>query len=636
MKKETKKFTDECLAGLSRAQQLRPTIVAGARRTIEATLVPYNALLTAASATNALAGLMSEVHPDEAIRDAARECEQEVSRFYSDLALDRDMYDALAAVDVSGADADTQRFVEHTLRDYRRAGVDKPVEVRDRLKQIDEELTRLGQQFSKNISEDVRAVELTDPARLAGLPEDFIAAHRPDAKGTIRITTDYPDYNPFMTYAADDAARRELYIKFRSRGDRANEAVLRDVLKLRAEKASLLGYRDWADYITADKMIGSGERASEFIEKVWKLAAPRAEQDYAELLRTLQVIEPAATEVADWQKVYLENLVKKERYEVDASEVRQYFPYDRVLAGRLAITSEIFDLSYVAIADAPRWHPSVLVYDVMRGAEKLGRIYLDMHPREGKYKHAAQFPLKDGVRGVQLPEGVLVCNFPEPGGGNGLMEHDDVVTMFHEFGHLMHHVLGGHQAWITQSGVATEWDFVEAPSQMFEEWAWSYDTLARFARHHQTGEVIPRPLVDKMRRADKFGLGTATVQQIFYAAISLGFHRANPDQLDQLREVQRLQKQYTPFRYVPGTRFHASFGHLVGYSAMYYTYQWSLVIAKDLLTPFEQAGLMATDVTRAYRDKVLVPGGSRDAADLVREFLGREYDFAAYERYLVS
>ncbi len=636
MKKETKKFTDECLAGLSRAQQLRPTIVAGAQRTIEATLVPYNALLTAASATNALAGLMSEVHPDEAIRDAARECEQEVSRFYSDLALDRDMYDALAAVDVSGADADTQRFVEHTLRDYRRAGVDKPVEVRDRLKQIDEELTRLGQQFSKNISEDVRAVELTDPARLAGLPEDFIAAHRPDAKGTIRITTDYPDYNPFMTYAADDAARRELYIKFRSRGDRANEAVLRDVLKLRAEKASLLGYRDWADYITADKMIGSGERASEFIEKVWKLAAPRAEQDYAELLRTLQVIEPAATEVADWQKVYLENLVKKERYEVDASEVRQYFPYDRVLAGLLAITSEIFDLSYVAIADAPRWHPSVLVYDVMRGAEKLGRIYLDMHPREGKYKHAAQFPLKDGVRGVQLPEGVLVCNFPEPGGGNGLMEHDDVVTMFHEFGHLMHHVLGGHQAWITQSGVATEWDFVEAPSQMFEEWAWSYDTLARFARHHQTGEVIPRPLVDKMRRADKFGLGTATVQQIFYAAISLGFHRANPDQLDQLREVQRLQKQYTPFRYVPGTRFHASFGHLVGYSAMYYTYQWSLVIAKDLLTPFEQAGLMATDVTRAYRDKVLVPGGSRDAADLVREFLGREYDFAAYERYLVS
>ena len=640
MKKETKKFTDECLAGLKRAQELRPQITATptakAPRTIEGTLVPYNELLTAASATNAMAGLMSEVHPDEAIRDAARECEQEVSRFYSDLALDRDMYDALAAVDVSGADPDTVRFLEHTLRDYRRAGVDKPAKVRERLKQIDEELTRLGQIFSKNISEDVRAIEIKDPARLAGLPADFIAAHPPDANGTIRITTDYPDYNPFMTYAADDELRRELYIKFRSRGDQQNESVLRDILKLRGEKSTLLGYRDWADYITADKMIKTGERASEFIEKVWKLAAPRAEQDYAELLRTLQTIDPKAKEVADWQKVFLENVVKKERYEVDASEVRQYFPYERVLAGLLEITSEIFEIEYVKVTDTQPWHGSVLVYDVMRGASKLGRIYLDMHPREGKYKHAAQFPLKDGVRGVQLPEGVLVCNFPEPGSGNGLMEHDDVVTMFHEFGHLMHHVLGGHQKWITQSGVATEWDFVEAPSQMFEEWAWSYDTLARFARHHATGKVIPKPLVEKMRRADKFGLGTATVQQIFYAAISLGFHRADPDKLDQLGEVQRLQKQYTPFTYVPGTRFHASFGHLVGYSAMYYTYQWSLVIAKDLLTPFEKKGLMSKDVTTAYRDQVLAPGGSRDAAELVRNFLGRDYDFAAFERYLVS
>lgn len=633
MKKETKRFTEECLAGLEQAKALRPKVIAAKARTIEGTLVPYNQLLVAASSTNALAGLMSEVHPEEAIRDAARECEQEVSRFYSDLALDRAMYDALAAVDVSQADLQTRRFLEHTLRDYRRAGVDKSPAIRERLKQIDEELTRLGQHFSKNISEDVRAVEIKDPARLAGLPQDFRDAHAPGDKGTIRITTDYPDYNPFMTYADDDELRRELYVKFRSRGDQANEQVLHDILALRKEKATLLGYANWADYITADKMIGSGDRAAGFLEKVWKLARPRAEEDYAELLRQLKTVEPGATTVADWQKVWLENLVKKQRYEVDASEVRQYFPYQRVLAGLLEITSEIYDITYAKVGE-PAWHPSVLVYDVVRGTTRLGRIYLDMHPREGKYKHAAQFPLKDGVRGVQLPEGVLVCNFPE--GQPALMEHDDVVTMFHEFGHLMHHVLGGHQPWITQSGVATEWDFVEAPSQMFEEWAWTHETLARFARHHETGEVIPAELVDKMRQADKFGLGTATVQQIFYAAISLAFHRADPDTLDQLAEVKRLQKHYTPFAYVPGTKFHTSFGHLVGYSAMYYTYQWSLVIAKDLLTPFERAGLMATDVTRAYRDKVLVPGGSRDAAELVRDFLGREYDFAAYERYLVS
>ena len=630
-------FRTECLEGLERARALRPQIIESSARTIDEALDRYNQLLTAASASNALAGLMSEVHPEEAIRDAARECEQEVSRFYSDLGLDREMYDALAAVPVAEADADTRRFHAHTMRDYRRAGVDKSPEIRARLKQIDEELTKLGQQFSKTISEDVRALEITDATRLAGLPADFIASHPPDADGVIRITTDYPDYNPFMTYADDDELRRELYIAFRSRGDQHNEGVLRDILKLRAEKASLLGFADWADYVTADKMIKTGTHAAEFIEKIWKLAAPRADEDYKELLRQLQATDPKATVVADWQKTWLENRVKKERYEVDASVVRQYFPYERVLAGLLEITSEIFDIRYEAVDDAPPWHRSVLVYDVMRAGERLGRIYLDMHPREGKYKHAAQFPLKDGVRGVQLPEGVLVCNFPRPTKGDpALLEHDDVVTMFHEFGHLMHHVLGGHQRWITQSGVATEWDFVEAPSQMFEEWAWSYETLARFARHHETGEVIPNELVEKMRRADKFGLGTATVQQIFYAAISLGFHRADPDQLDQLAEVQRLQKRYTPFAFVPGTRFHASFGHLVGYSAMYYTYQWSLVIAKDLLTPFTEASLMATDVTFAYRDKVLVPGGSRDAAELVRDFLGREYDFAAYERFLVG
>jgi thimet oligopeptidase len=638
-------FAADCLVGLRRAEALRPRIIGESPRTVDEALTLYNELLTAASASNALAGLMSEVHPDEAIRDAARECEQEVSRFYSDLALDRDMYDALAAIDVSSSDADTQRFHAHTLRDYRRAGVDKSPEVRVRLKQIDEELTRLGQQFSKNISEDVRAIEIDPSAvakKLAGLPPDFVASH-PPVGGKIRITTDYPDYNPFMTYADDDELRKELYVLFRSRGDAANEAVLHDILKLRSEKSSLLGFADWADYVTADKMIGSGDRAAEFIEKVWKLAQPRAEQDYKELLAQLQRTDPAAKHVADWQKVWLENRVKKTQYEVDSSEVRQYFPYERVLSGLLQITSEIFDLRYEPVDDpAIRWHQSVLVYDVIRGhgneETKLGRIYLDMHPREGKYKHAAQFPLKDGVRGVQLPEGVLVCNFSAPGesGAPALMEHDDVVTMFHEFGHLMHHILGGHQRWITQSGVATEWDFVEAPSQMFEEWAWSYETLARFARHHVSGEVIPRALVDNMRRADKFGLGTATVQQIFYASISLNFHRADPGKLEQLAEVQRLQKKYTPFAYVPGTRFHASFGHLVGYSAMYYTYQWSLVIAKDLLTPFQEHGLMAKDITFAYRDKVLAPGGSRDAADLVRDFLGRDYDFKAYEQFLVA
>jgi thimet oligopeptidase len=271
----------------------------------------------------------------------------------------------------------------------------------------------------------------------------------------------------------------------------------------------------------------------------------------------------------------------------------------------------------------------------MRGTEKLGRIYLDLHPRADKYKHAAQFAMIDGVLGKQLPEGALICNFADPkDGGPALMDHGDVVTMFHEFGHLMHHVLGGKHHWIAQSGVATERDFVEAPSQMFEEWGWSYDTLSRFAKHYKTGAVIPKELVEKMRKAEKFGIGTQTVQQMFYAAIALQFHQADPAKLDQLALVKKLQVKYTPFAYVEGTKFHTSFGHLVGYSSMYYTYMWSLVIAKDMLTPFAKTNLLDTAVTYRYRDKVLVPGGTKDAADLVRDYLGRPYDFKAYEKYL--
>jgi len=622
-------FLGECRQGLNAARELLPTLLAAeGERTVDNTLAVLNRLQVQISNSYALAGLYSEVHPSESIREAARTCEQEVAKFVSELSLNRPVYDAVAAVKADDADPETKRYLAHTLRDFRRAGVDKDEAIRKRLQDIDDELTKLGQQFSKNIAEDVRFIEVT-PEQLAGLPEDFVAAH-PAEGGKIKITTDYPDYNPFLMYAEDDGLRKELYVKFRSRGDKDNEKILAQVLALRAEKAGLLDYANYADYITEDKMIKSGKNAADFIERVTKLAQRRAKKDYDELLKELKTIDKKATRVEDWQKTYLENRVSVKKYEVDSKEIRPYFPYEQTLQGLLDITSAIYDITYAPATDARTWHADVKAFDVLRGGDKLGRIYLDMHPRDGKYKHAAQFTLRDGVAGVQLPEGVLVCNFPR---GNELMEHDDVVTMFHEFGHLMHHVLSGNKPWVRQSGVATEHDFVEAPSQMFEEWAWSHDTLARFAKN-AAGEVIPAALVERMRKADRFGLGTKTVQQMFYAAISLRFHTIEPDKLDQLGELKKLQAQYTPFRYVDGTHFHTSFGHLIGYSAMYYTYMWSLVIAKDLLTPFQKKGLMNTEVTYQYRDHILAAGGTKDAAVLVKEFLGRDYNFKAFEKYL--
>jgi thimet oligopeptidase len=439
-----------------------------------------------------------------------------------------------------------------------------------------------------------------------------------------------------VTYADDDALRKELLVQFQSRGDKANDALLKQLLTLRAERAHMLGFKNWADSVSADKMLKGGTAEADFITRVTKLAQARGKRDYAELLQQLRKTDPKATAVASWQKSKLEEEVKKEKYAVDSAEVRSYFSYDATLQGLLAITSKIYDITYKPVTGDPLvWHPDVQVFDVMRGSETLGQIYLDMHPRADKFKHAAEFGIVDGMPGKQLPAGALVCNLPDPklSHGPALMDHEDAVTMFHEFGHLMHHILAGKHHWQRIAGTSVEQDFVEAPSQMFEEWAWSYETLKLFAKNAQ-GEVIPEQLVAKMRKARTFGLGTATQQQMLYAALSLELHRADPAKVDPLALTKKLQAQYTPFAYVEGTHFYDSFGHLVGYSSMYYTYMWSLVIAKDLLTPFEKSGLMATDVTTKYRDTILAQGGAKDAADLIKDFLGRPYNFKAFEKYL--
>lgn len=628
-------FTKTCDERLAKAKGLLPTIVADATpRTVDGTLVPYNQLMIALSNAAAESSLISSVHPAEAVRDAARACEKKVEAFVTELSLNRDLYEAFAAIDTKGLEADTVRLVEHTLRDFRRAGVDKDEATRDRLKAIDEKLVELGQTFSKNLAEDVNFI-LVGPEDLAGLPEDYIAKHPPGEDGKIKITTDYPDYIPFMTYAKSHELRKQLYIAGRTRGGEENSRLLGEILKLRDERAAILGFDNWADYATADKMMKSGERAAAFIDRVIGVAKKRARRDYRELLERKRKDIPGAKVVQDYEKSYYEVKIKKEKYDFDTQSVRPYFPYEQVKAGLLATTAELYEIRYEPVPDADVWHPDVDVYDVYREDQKIGRIFLDMHPREGKYKHAAQFTLRNGVKGVQLPEGVLVCNFPKPGPGEpGLMEHTNVVTMFHEFGHLMHHVLGGNQRWVSQSGVATEWDFVEAPSQMFEEWAWNHKSLKTFAKHYKTGEVIPAAMVEKMRRADKFGIGIQTLQQMFYASISLRFHTIDPAKLDMNAEIERLKEEITPFPYVEGTMFQSNFGHLNGYSALYYTYMWSLVIAKDLLTPFDKHGLMNDKWAHKYRDTILAPGGTQDAADLVEDFLGREFNFRAFKDYL--
>jgi thimet oligopeptidase len=437
-----------------------------------------------------------------------------------------------------------------------------------------------------------------------------------------------------MTYARDGAARAAMWRLYRNRASPQNAAVLQELLRKRAELARLLGYPSWAAYVTEDKMIGSDAAAAAFIEKVTQAAAGRLERDYQELLARKRKDAPGASRVDAWDSAYYQERVKAESYGFDAREARPYLEYRKVRDGVLDVTSKLFGVAWSRVEGAPVWHPDVEAYDVLEGGRKVGRIYLDMHPREGKYKHYAQFTLSSGVAGKRLPEGALVCNFPRPGAEPALLDHANVTMLFHEFGHLVHHLLAGRTRWAVQSGVATEWDFVEAPSQMLEEWTWDPAVLSTFARHVGTGAPIPPEMVRRMKRADDYGRGLQVRQQMFYAALSLELHRRDPASLDAPGLVAELQERYTPFAYVPGTAFHLSFGHLEGYSAIYYTYMWSLVIAKDLFTVFQKEGLMNPAPALRYRRAILEPGGSKPAGELVKDFLGRPAGFDAYAAWL--
>ncbi|RNI23274.1 M3 family metallopeptidase [Flexivirga caeni] len=618
--------TSTCDGGLTRAQGLVEAFKASPSGSALETLQAWNDIHIALADAAGIAGVYSEADPSSAVRDAAEAAMQRLDAFSTALGMDREVFAILDAVDPSGLDDAARRFLDRALRDFRRSGVDRDDATRARLTELAELELKASQEHSKNIREGVRSITVP-PEALAGMPQDWLDAHPAGADGLVTVTTDYPDAIPLVTFCSDASTRMAMTLERLNVAWPDNDAVLQRLLELRAEHAKLLGYATWADYDAEVKMIGNASSIGEFIDKITVAAADSAERHKAVLLARFRQDVPDATDITSADLTYYSELVRKEQYAVDAQLVRTYFSFEKVRQGLLEVTGRLFGIDF-APADAVTWHADVAAYDVLRDGTRVGRIYLDLHPRDGKFKHAAQFDLRGGLRGRQLPEGVLLCNF-----GRGLMEHDEVVTLFHEFGHLIHHVLGGDQEWITFSGVATEWDFVEAPSQMLEEWAWDADVLATFATTEQ-GETIPAELVAKMRRADDFGKGFQARTQMFYAALSLNLHLRRYDDLTAV--VRELQGRYSVFPYVPDTHFHCSFGHLDGYSSGYYTYMWSLVIAKDMFSAFDSADLFDPQVAGRYRDLVLVPGGRKDAADLVADFLGRPYTFDAYAAWLAE
>jgi thimet oligopeptidase len=596
----------------------------GTVRETGAVLDLWNAADLALANAGAISHVLAEVHPDEDVRALGDELSREARRIDTDRELDRELYDVVAAC-APAADEQAERFRARILRDFRRGGVHLDADTVDRLRAIAERLVAVEQDFGRTIREDTRTVRAR-PDRLDGLPADFVDAHPAGPDGQITLTTDYPDLIPVVAFCRDPEVRRELVAASLNRAWPANDPVLLEMLDLRAERAALLGYSNWPDYDAEVKMISSGKAILDFVDQLVAVADAPGRRDLDRLREQQRRDQPEATLMTRCDSRYYEELVRRESYGVDAQHVRRYFDFEQVRAGLLEVTAQLFGIEYCERADVATWHEDVTVHDVLLDAEPIGRIYLDLHPRDGKFKHAAQFDLARGVEGVQPAEGALVCNLPR-----GLMEHSHVVTLFHEFGHLVHHVLAGRQRYARFSGVATEWDFVEAPSMLLEHWAWDPDVLATFARD-EDGAPIPRQLVERMHAADRFGTGLFVRSQAYYAALAYLLHRDRPR--DLLAATVDGQRRYDLIDYLEGTHFYASFGHLAGYTSAYYTYLWSLVIAKDLFAQFDAGNLLDPVIARRYRDEILAPGGSRDAADLVESFLGRPYSLAAFEAWL--
>ena len=602
-------------------------------RTPENSLRLYDLAIEQLTLAGAQAGVLNSVAADKAVRDQAQAEAQRVSMAGSALSLNRAVYDALSAIDLTGASAATKHFVDRTLLGYRLAGVDKDQATRDHLQALHEKATRLSLEFGRNIQEGGKTIEATE-AELEGLPPDYLARHPVNAEGRVTLTTDQPDMQPVMTFAGNAALRERMFLAYNTRAYPANQQILLDLLATRQEIATVLGFRSWADLATADQMMGSAANVRTFLAKLNAASLDGANREHELILEFARTRNPGLKAIDITSRAYWYEQFRRSAFDFDSQSVRPYFPYARVEAGVLETAAQLFKIEF-RHSNAAAWHPDVSVFDVFDGGQRVGRFYLDMHPREGKDKWFSAAPIVTGVRGRALPEAALICNFPHGDANDpGLLQYSDVVTFFHEFGHLMHAILGGHTEWAGLSGFATEGDFIEVPSQMLEEFFRDEKLLQAFAKHYETGEVLPAEIIRKMKLAGAFGRADWVRAQLYYTTLSLDLHDQDPAGLNLDATTKRLYQSLQPWTWMDGNRMYASFGHLTGYSSNYYTYAFDKVIALDFFGQFDPADLLGCDAGSRYRKTVLEQGGSKPGRVMVRDFLGRDEEFSAFSDWL--
>jgi thimet oligopeptidase len=608
-------------------------------RTVENTLRPYDDAQNQLAIAGNNAYLLYSLADAAALRDKAQAMTAKVSSATTELSLNPKVYHALAAVPLPTGDPATRHYLERTLLEYKLAGVDKDDATRAKIRALQDKITDLSLAFGRNIADGTLKIAATK-AELDGLPDDYIARHKPEADGTYVLTTEQPDVQPVMSFAKSAELRRRMFLAYDQRAYPKNTQVLKDLLNTRQEFATTLGYSHYADFATADQMSGSAANVESLLKQVDEASHAASRREFAQLFSFAQQQQPGVEHITRSDSAYWAEQYRRAKYSFDAQSVRPYFPYDQVQAGILKTAARLFHVEFKPAKDAVVWDKSVNTFDVLDAApgaqgKLLGRIYLDMHPREGKDKWFSSSPILPGIRGRQLPEGMLVCNFSGGAAGDpGLMQYSEVVTFFHEFGHLMHHILGSQAQWSGAGGFNVEGDFVESPSQMLEEMFHDPAILQSFGKHYQTGETLPISLIAKMNAADAYGRGLWLQGQLIYASYALQLHNQAPATIDFDALWKADIERFTPVTPVEGDHYYAAFTHLTGYASNVYTYLFDKVIAIDFFAQFDKRNLLDGPAAMRYRHAVLEPGATKPAAELVKDFLGRPQNMDALKIWM--
>lgn len=574
------------------------------------------------------------------LREAMRQAQPQVSAFYATIPFSTALYQKLKALASSDSmqerSESEQRYLEQTLLSFQRNGAEASTETKVRLEEIERQLAELTMNFAKNVVEETDEFEwvCANQDRLTGLPESALASAAQSAKAKdlegYRFTLQGPSYIAIMTYCDDRSLREHFYRAYATRAcslKRNNQTLIHNILSLRQEKASLLGYKDVSDLFLASRMVKNGHKAREFVNELIEKTLEFSEKEHQSLVNFAQEHLSWTDDIQAWDVSYIAEKQKKIECGFDAEILKPYFEVQSVMKGMFTIVEQLYQVQVEPIDHISTWHPDVMTFALKENGETLGIFYADLFPREGKQGGAWMCPLLYKTE-AQPHVGLICANFTPPVGGVSLITHREVETLFHEFGHLLHHLLTTVSV-RSQAGTNVAWDFVELPSQIMENWCWEREALNLFAKHYQTGETMPNELFEQLKNTQKFRAASGQMRQLTFAEIDLKLHQDYNFEADgpvlAYARTHMAKRASTPLPddYAMIAGFTHLFASATGYAAAYYSYKWAEVLDADAFTRFKDEGIFSATVGQAFREELLSLGDSQDPAQLFENFMGR-------------